>query len=497
MKIIADMHLHSKYSRAVSQEMTLENMAMWARKKGIGLLATGDWTHPLWLREIKANLEEVASGLYGLKSSVILRERSESKDPLRDSSASGLRMTNNPLFILSTEISSIYSQNGKGHRIHIVILAPSIEVVEKINKSLVNHGANLMSDGRPITGIPAPELVKIVLNVEEKCLIIPAHVWTPWFSLYGSESGFDSINDCFGNMAEYIYGVETGLSSDPAMNWRIGELDKRTIISSSDAHSGPKLGREATVFEMEEASFENIRKAIMRLSVPSFQFSDKSLSVVGQSVNETDKQKTDKPETENGQPKTDNRIAYTLEFYPEEGKYHYTGHRDCHIRQSPEETKKLGESCPVCGKHLTIGVMHRVEQLAHNTQLLTLDTKIDKNGVKWIGYQNKPPYAMLVPLQEILAEAIGGLPTSLNIKNEYENLVAKLGSEFSILLETPLEQIAKMSRPKVAEGIGKVRAGNIIVEPGYDGVFGVVKIWSEKDDQDKEEEENKEQMALF
>ncbi len=436
MKVIADLHLHSKYSRAVSQEMVLPQIGEWAKRKGIGLIGTGDWTHPLWLREIKANLEETAPGIYGLKGG--------------DKSVA---------FILSTEISSIYSQAGKLHRIHNVVLAPSVEVVDKLNKALMARGANLMSDGRPVTGIPAGELVKLVLSVDENCLFIPAHVWTPWFSLYGSQSGFDSVDECFGEMAKYIYAVETGLSSDPAMNWRIAELDSRSIVSSSDAHSGPKLGREATVFELKDLSFSAVREALV-------------------------------------EKKGDNQIIQTLEFYPEEGKYHFTGHRDCKVRQSPEETAKMGETCPVCGKHLTIGVVHRVEKLATRTVKTQIET--DKFGVRWIknaDQTTRPPYAMLVPLQEILAEALGGLPTSQNIKNEYQKLTGQLGGEFKILLEKSPEEIAKVSGPKVAEGIKKVRAGQIVVEPGYDGVFGVVKIWSSEKTEDKSDEEK--QMSLF
>ncbi|MCL4382432.1 MAG: endonuclease Q family protein [Patescibacteria group bacterium] len=459
MKFIADLHLHSKYSRAVSQEMTLPQISHWASQKGIGLVATGDWTHPLWLREIKANLEEVTEGFFRLKSN-------------SDSRAA------DPLFILSTEISSIYSQNGKGHRIHNVVLAPSIETAEKINQELTKRGVNLIADGRPITGIPASDLVKIILSVDEKALIIPAHVWTPWFSLYGSESGFGSIDECFGDMAKYIYAIETGLSSSPEMNWRIGELDTRSILSCSDAHSGPKLGREATIFEISDElgvlSYETIRSAI----------------------------------APNLEPITHNqaRIAYTLEFYPEEGKYHYTGHRACGIKQSPEETKKLGETCPVCGRHLTIGVMHRVEQLATRdlkTEDLTLKT--DEFGVKWIGYEERPPYAMLVPLQEILSEAMGGLPASQKIQNEYQKLtnlrhnlsLPGLTGEFGVLLEMPLEEIAKVSGEKVAEGIRRVRSGQIVIDPGYDGVFGTVKIWDKEKSSSAETPEDKEQMSLF
>lgn len=456
MKIIADLHIHSKYSRAVSQEMVLPQIENWAKKKGIGLVGTGDWTHPLWLREIKANLEEVVPGLYGLKNTA------------GEEAHSAFQRGAGPLFLLSTEISSIYSQGGKLHRIHNLVLAPSIETAEKINKSLVARGANLMSDGRPITGIPAPDLVKLILSVDENCLIIPAHVWTPWFSLYGSESGFDSLNECFGEMGKYIYAVETGLSSDPAMNWRIAELDSRQIVSCSDAHSGPKMGREATVFEIpanQQLSYQAIKQAIRQLS------------------NET--------------MKPSPKISYTIEFYPEEGKYHFTGHRDCKVCQSPEETKKFGETCPVCGKHLTIGVVHRVEQLSTiNNLQLTINN--DEYGVKWIGHKDRPPYAMLVPLQEILAESLESLPASQNVQNEYEKLVAGFGGigEFGVLLKTSLEEIRKISGSKVAEGIKKVRSGEIVVEPGYDGVFGKVKIWSSSA-KASEGEEEKEQLSLF
>ena len=251
MQVIADLQLHSKYARAVSPQMVIPQIWEWAKIKGIGLIATGDWTHPLWMREIKNDLEETGSGLLRLKI-----QNSNDK----------IQIENGPLFLLETEVSCIYSQGGKLRRIHTLIWSPSIEVSEKINKKLINLGANLMSDGRPIIGLTSRQVCEVVLSVDPKCLIIPAHVWTPWFSLYGSESGFDSIEECFGEFSRYIYAVETGLSSNPAMNWRIKELDTRSIVSFSDAHSGPKLGREATVFELEELSFKAIREAIM---VPS------------------------------------------------------------------------------------------------------------------------------------------------------------------------------------------------------------------------------------
>ena len=319
MKIISDLQIHSKYARAVSPEMVVPKIWEWAKRKGIGLIATGDWTHPLWMREIKNNLEETGLGLLKLKNS-----------PPAD--------LERPQFLLETEVSCIYSQGGRLRRIHTMIWAPSIDSAEKINKKLLSLGANLMSDGRPIMGLSSLQIADVVFSIDPKALIVPAHIWTPWFSLYGSQSGFDSIEECFGRFARYIYAVETGLSSNPQMNWRVKELDTRSIVSFSDAHSGPKLGREATVFELSELSFESIRQALMNPSRK--QSGEQSL----------------------------NRIVYTLEFYPEEGKYHYTGHRNCQVKQTPEETREKGTLCPVCGKKLTVGVMHRVDQLAGRSE---------------------------------------------------------------------------------------------------------------------------------
>lgn len=332
MKYTTDLHLHSKYSRAVSQKMILPIMSEWGIKKGLDILATGDWTHPLWFRHIVDSLEEKKQGLFGLKSVA----NSNNKNEL--------------LFILSTEISSIYSQGGKTRRVHNLILSESIETVEKINKEMRNRGFNLNSDGRPIIGLSSRNLLELVLSIDKTALLIPCHVWTPWFSLYGSMSGFDSIEECFADYSKYIFGIETGLSSDPEMNWRIKELEKRTILSSSDAHSMAKMGREATVFELEDLTFKNIRRAI-----------------IGPSL---------KPDAQT----LPDRISHTIEFYPEEGKYHYTGHRNCHISQDPNETKKNGTTCPVCKKNLTVGVMHRVEELASLENMEK--SKIDDKGVK-------------------------------------------------------------------------------------------------------------------
>lgn len=436
MKYVADLHLHSKYSRAVSQQMTLPVMSQWAKKKGLNILATGDWTHPLWFRHITDLLEEKKEGLFGLK------ENKDSEDK-------------EPLFILSTEISSIYSQGGKTRRIHNLVFSESIETVEKINKEMRNRGFNLNSDGRPIIGLSSRNLLEMVLSIDKAALLIPCHVWTPWFSLYGSMSGFDSIEECFEDYSKYIFGVETGLSSDPEMNWRIKELDKRTILSSSDAHSMAKMGREATVFELEALSFKNIRRAII---APSLKPNWKDLP---------------------------DKIAYTIEFYPEEGKYHYTGHRNCHISQNPKETKDKGSICPVCKRNLTVGVMHRVEQLSSLNEKEI--SKIDEKGVKWI-YDPRdihPPFVKLVPLLEIVAESMSMTVSSQRVKDKFDQLCSVFGTEINALLNAPIDELKKQAGERIAEGISKVRKGDIVITPGFDGQYGIVKIWNSNKDEDK------------
>jgi uncharacterized protein (TIGR00375 family) len=427
MQYFTDLHLHSRYSRAVSQSMVLPVMAEWGKKKGLDILTTGDWTHPLWLRHIQEVLEEKKDGLFGLKNS-----------------------DNGSLFVLSTEISSIYSQGGKTRRIHNLIFSPSIETVEKINKEFLRRGFNLSSDGRPIIGLPAKNLLELVLEIDKNAFLIPCHAWTPWFSLYGSMSGFDSIDECFGEYAKFIFAVETGLSSDPEMNWRIKELDKRALVSFSDSHSPAKMGREATVFELEELSFKNLRRAIIAPSI---------------------KENWDK---------LPDKIDFTIEFYPEEGKYHYTGHRNCQISQSPEQTKKDGVICSVCKRPLTVGVMHRVEQLANNQ--VNEEIKTDASGVKWFydKSKNHPPFVKLVPLIEIVAESLGMTVSAEKVKTFFEEICKKMGSEINILFKVPLDEIEKVAGEKLAQGIAKVRVGDIVIKPGFDGQYGIVKIWGEE-----------------
>lgn len=441
MEIIADLHLHSKYSRAVSPQMIIPEIARWAKIKGIGLMGSGDFTHPLWFRELKANLEEAGEGVFCLKGA---------KEGVK--------------FLLTTEVACIYRQDGQLRRIHLILLAPNLEAVEKINQVLGRRG-NLMADGRPIFGMTAREMADLVLNASPEALIIPAHIWTPHFSLYGSQSGFDSLEECFGNFSKQIKAIETGLSSDPAMNWRIGELDARAIVSFSDAHSGPKLGREATVFAWSENGISNLN------------YDDIKKAIKGES----------------GRLK----ISHTIEFYPEEGKYHWTGHRNCKIKHSPEESGHLGTTCPVCGKGLTIGVMHRVQQLAgREIDNGELRIENDSFGVKRIGWQKRPSYLMLVPLIEIIAESLDSTVSSQKTLDEYKKLTGNFGGEFGVLLKTDVKEIEKISGPKIAEGIKKVRKGDLVIDPGYDGVFGTVKIWSEGKDVAKTEE-NGQQLGLF
>ncbi|MBU0598229.1 endonuclease Q family protein [Patescibacteria group bacterium] len=404
---IADIHAHSKYSRAVSKQMTLETMAEWADKKGIQIISCTDFTYPAWFKELKEKLSLQDNGLYKLK-----KGKHEAE------------------FMLTTEISCIYKKNDKTRRVHINIIAPDLEVVEKINAKL-NLIGNIKSDGRPILGLDVKELAKIVLEISPEALVFPAHIWTPWFSMFGSESGFDSVEECWEEMTPHIYAVETGLSSDPSMNWRISQLDRMSIVSFSDAHSPNKLGREATVFELEQLSYKNIIQAL--------------------------KQQGDNK----------NKIAHTVEFYPEEGRYHWDGHRKCNICLSPAETKKKKGICPKCKKPLTVGVSYRVDKLADRPE----------------GYQpdNRPPYKCLVPLQEIIADAFNQGVNTKKVVAEYDNMINQGKNEFNILLNLPFDELKTITLPKIAEGVKKVRTGDIVIKPGYDGEYGIVKVFNKKE----------------
>jgi uncharacterized protein (TIGR00375 family) len=400
MEFIADFHLHSKYSRATSQKMDLENLNKWANIKGILVLGTGDFTHPLWLKEIKEKLESAEPGLFKLKNS-------DSKTR----------------FILTTEVSCVYFKGGKQRKIHLIIFSPSIKICEKINNYLKLYG-NLEADGRPTLNLDAKELLKIVLTISEDCLVVPAHCWTPWYSIFGSKSGFDSIEECFEEYSKYIFAGETGLSSNPAMNWRLSALDRITLISCSDAHSPSHIGREANVFDCELSYFEILKV-----------------------IKEKDK----------------NKFLYTIEFYPEEGKYHYDGHRNCGVSFSPKETKKYNGICPVCKKPLTIGVLSRIEQLADRPEGF-----VPENAI---------PFKSLVPLEEIIADALGKNTKTVEVEKHYKNLIENFGNEFTVLLKASRSDLEAATLPEIAEGIIRAREGKVFIEPGYDGVYGKVKIF--------------------
>jgi len=447
MQIIADLHLHSKYSRAVSQKMDLNEIAGWADRKGINLVTTGDWTHPMWLREITQKLEETSAGIYSLKKSI-----------------------SKARFVLTTEISSIYTQGGITRRVHNLIFSPSITICEKIIKQLQNRSCNLMSDGRPIIGLSSKQLLELILTVDKNVFFIPCHAWTPWFSIFGSKSGFNSINECFGDLAKEIYAVETGLSSDPIMNWQIKELENRSIVSFSDAHSGAKLGREATVFIPN--SISNFK----------FQISNLTYSDIVDAIKQN--------------PKSKLKIGYTIEFFPEEGKYHWTGHRACNIRYNAKETKKKGIVCPVCHQSLTVGVENRVldlsEKLLTSEDLLFIQNKVGLTFV-YDKQKRRKPFVSLIPLLEILNEVNGGSPTKA--QRAYEELINNFATEFEILLRKNYDEIAKAGGEKLAQAIKIIRERKAYVDPGYDGVFGVVKIFKSENEQKKTIQEK--QINLF
>ena len=459
MQFVADLHLHSKYSRAVSPRMTLPVMADYARKKGLDILTASDFTHPLWFKEISSQLEESAEGLYKIKDQI---SPPKADQPWAENDQKNIK------FLLSTEISSIYKQGDKLRRIHNLVFAPNLSVVEKINEALINKGCNLSADGRPIIGLSSKSLLELILGIDEDCFLIPCHVWTPHFGIYGSASGFDSLSDAFGDYSKYIYGVETGLSSDPDMNWSLNELRHRSILSFSDAHSPEKMGREATVFELESLTYKNIKEAIMKPSQLS-EFSSQ------QSV----KNDTSLKNIQNRPLKTENRILYTIEFYPEEGKYHFSGHRNCKVSYDPSEIEMKGTICPVCHKRLTEGVFLRVLQLAGSSLNNRVQIKHNKVGLKWYTDMHKlqPPYVKLVPLLEIVAESMHATVASQKVKDMFFKLCDVFGSELDVLLKVSMKEIERIGGERIAEGVLRVREGNIVIIPGFDGEYGMVSIW--------------------
>lgn len=407
MQYICDLHPHSKYSRACSKDLTLENLDGTAKIKGIQILGTGDFSHPAWFKEIENKLVEAYPGLYKLKGSA-----------------------SSTLFILTNEFSCIFSQGGKVRRLHICVWAPNLEFVIKLNQELTDRGCKLASDGRPIIGLSAKELLKICLEINPQTLTVPAHAWTPWFGLFGSKSGFDSLEECYEELSDNIYAIETGLSSDPPMNWRLSALDKVVLVSNSDAHSCKNLGREANVFDLDQPSFPEIYQIIKN--------------------------------------KNKHKFLFTIEFFPEEGMYHFDGHRECKVSWSPEETKKHQGICLVCKKPVTIGVLNRVDALADRPA-----AAVNKN--------NFIPYKSLIPLREIIADSLGVNKTAKKVEVEYSALTSSGSGEFRILLDLTKDELLKITSAIITEGILRVREGRVKLIPGYDGQYGKIKIFSDSE----------------
>ena len=420
MRIITDWHVHSAYSRACSKDLTLENNAFWCAKKGVNVLGTGDFTHPKWFAELNNKLEPAEQGMFRLRD--VNHPR-----PLLKKEGGEREMR----YMLTAEVSQIYKRGDKTRRIHNIVMAPSLESVEKINNWLTENGFNVKADGRPILGIDSEELYKRLKDIDDRVVMIPAHAWTPWFAVFGSKTGFDTLEECFGSMTPFVYAIETGLSSDPLMNRSLSALDSVSLISNSDAHSPRNFGREANVFELESED----------VTYDSFIDILKTRDL--------------------------NKFKYTIEFHPEEGKYHVDGHMACGFACEPSETLKLKGLCPVCRRPLTVGVLSRVSQLADREL-----TEVP-NGLV--------PFKSIVPLQEIIAESYGVKSTAgKKVQEMYEKMITTLGTEFEILLDLTIKDIEAGSNEVIAEAIRRVRAGEMSIRPGYDGVYGKVKIFDEK-----------------
>jgi len=421
---ILDLHTHSKYSRACSKYLELPVIAETCETRGIDIVSASDITHPRWFAHMKEWLVESSPGIYQL---------SEEKYTQRPDFNGHVPQTK---FILSTEIACIKKHKDKTRRIHVLVFCPTLEIVEKLNTRLTNDGFNLHSDGRPILGMTVKTLLEYIKQIDERCHLIPAHAWTPWFGIFGSKGGYDSLEEAFDELAPEIFAIETGLSSDPLMNWHLSMLDNITLISNSDAHSPAKLGREANMMQ-----FESEEKITYDEIFDVLKMQDKS------------------------------RFLRTIEFYPEEGKYHMDGHRDCGISFHPDETATHKGICPKCKKPLVIGVMNRVIELSDRTE-----EEAKEHG------KSRIPYTSLVPLVEIIANTVQKGWATKTVQAIYNTMITSLGNEFHILLDVSLEDIEKATTKQIATAIDRVRKGNIVIKPGYDGEFGVVKVFADDED---------------
>ncbi|MCB9803026.1 DNA helicase UvrD [Candidatus Nomurabacteria bacterium] len=408
MKKIIDLHIHSKYARATSKYFDLAEMVKWSEIKGVDIVSCADFTHPAWFKELKNHLiEDGNSGLYKLKD-----------------------VQSTVRFLISTEISCIYRQNDQTRRVHLCILMPSLQAAEKFNQALSDRGAKLASDGRPILGMSAKQVLEIMLETDERAMMIPAHAWTPWFAVFGSKSGFDSLEECFEDLTPYIKAIETGLSSDPIMNWQLSQLDQITLVSNSDAHSGPHIGREANVMDLEENTYDEIVEII--------------------------------------KTKNKKKFLYTIEFFPEEGMYHFDGHRTCNFSCSPEESKKYKNICPKCKKPLTIGVESRVFALA--------DLKKEE-----VEKSKHIPYKSIVPLPDLLADYFGMSRNSKKVQTLFFDILSHAKNEFEVLLDLSFADLKKIMPENLALGIIRMRENKLKLIPGFDGQYGKIEIFSEEE----------------
>lgn len=414
MSFVADLHLHSSYAYATSSALTLDNLASCARLKGIDLLATADFTHPLWLQRLKDSLDEGPDGAYRYI---------------------GVN------FVMGTEVSCVFKQDGRGRRVHLLIYAPDIATAEALTEQYARYG-NIQSDGRPTLSLSARDAVYLTLDTNPDCLVVPAHAWTPWYGIFGSKSGFDSLSDAFGDMVDHVPAIETGLSSDPQMNWQVPDLEDMTIVSFSDAHSLPRLGRELTIFQ-GEPTFLGLQQGL-----------------------------------------TFNRVELTVEMYPEEGKYHFDGHRKCGVSFHPDQSIREGDACPQCGSPLTLGVLHRSlnlqaagdEAQSGRPQTFSNATAASLPANAVLSEAGRPPFVRMVPLVDIISAVQGRGPNTKGVQRIYTNVVSAAGSELRALLGATESELAAIGGEALASAIIKVRAGDIQVEPGYDGIYGKVSI---------------------
>lgn len=436
MELTCDLHIHSRFSRATSRDLNLSQLHSWAQRKGIGIIGTGDFTHPGWRAELRNELVPIPGepGLYALRPDLAAEADREvpraCRAPVR--------------FLLTAEVSHIFKKDGAVRKVHNLVMAPDLDVADQLAERLETLGCNIRADGRPIFGLACRDFLEVVLETSPRAALIPAHIFTPHFSVFGSLSGFDTLAACFGDLLPHIFAVETGLSSDPAMNWRISQLDHLTLISNSDAHSAQKLGREMNLLDIAP-SYEAVRGAI--------EFCD---------------------------PR---QFLGTVEFFPEEGKYHLDGHRDCKVRLEPGERQRLDGRCPVCGKPVTVGVLSRVEALADRPA-----------GVR---PPRARPFESLVPLPEVLGEVLGVGAASDSVQRLYHRLLDRLGSEVHILRKAPLEDLRTQGSELVAEAVARVRRGELHIAAGYDGEYGRVRIFDESERRRSETRAQSSQMGLF